>query len=211
MKRTFILLMLMLFFTTILGCLKNETITTDEYENSKLHAPARTTEEIFITEGFKEFNNGNFEEAMTYFEKALDITDNSSYSDAANIGLGWCKININKDDSGIENFLALNDISTSSAIVGLSYSLWKRRIGNDIKFCIEYLESLGINKDIKYIPAYNNMFSDAEVHAILSIAYYWYGNNLFGDLEIKKANLLNKDKPFNLVDEINKEILENGF
>lgn len=211
MRKTFILLMLMIFFTTILGCLKKDSQTLNQEIDEKMNAPARSPEEIFIIEGYKEFDAGNFKAAQLYFEKALNVTEDVNYADSANIGIGWCKINVNKDDSGLENFLELHDISTSPAIVGLAYSLWKRRMGNDIKFCIEYLESLGINKDMKYVPAYNNMLSNAEVHAILAIAYYWYGNNLFGDLEIKKANVLNKNNPYNLVDEVNKEILENGF
>jgi tetratricopeptide (TPR) repeat protein len=113
-----------LFLTVlIIGCGNSQKKDDTTYYEQKLNSPTKNSKALdFYTEGYNEFQNGNYEEAVLNYKKAIEI--DSNYTDAIdNCALSYRKLN-KLDDAEFYYKLSLkklpnNDMAMSN--LGLVY------------------------------------------------------------------------------------------
>jgi tetratricopeptide (TPR) repeat protein len=163
--KNFEILLIFLSLLLIVACGKKTTPTE----------PTPSPKEDYLKEGWQAYENGNFEQAIANFEKALK--DNPQLQEAYN-GLGWSYMKLNKIDKAItafdeaKRFTQENDTSYVSIHVGRGGAYYIKGDIEEAKNSLQKAASI-LEKDEKvWRFEHDKDITEARVYAQLALCYY---------------------------------------
>lgn len=161
----------------------------------------------FNDQGWENIAKGQYDSAITQFNKVLNDNPTDDEKAEANNGVGWAKSHLGALKDGIPWFEKAKDIS-DDAKVGLAAAYIQKASKSDMEIVIDLLyKQLGKeNPQFKYSARRNTGVSDAEVHAMLAYAFAATGNDDSAREQLDYAKELNPDYANTTIDQMAKAI-----
>ncbi|HNX75525.1 MAG TPA: tetratricopeptide repeat protein [Candidatus Rifleibacterium sp.] len=128
--------------------------------------------------GWENITKGQYDSAITQFNKVLNDNPTADEKAEANNGVGWAKSYQGELKDGIAWFEKAKDIS-NDAKVGLAAGYLQKASRSDMEMVVDLLfKQLGKeNEHFAYSARRNTGVSNAEAHAMLAYAYASIGEN----------------------------------
>ncbi len=144
--------------------------------------------------GWENIAKGQYDSAITQFNKVLNDNPTADEKAEANNGIGWAKSYLGELKDGMNWFEAAKDIS-NDAKVGLAAAYLQKASRSDMEMVIDLLfKQLGQeNEHFAYTARRNTGVSNAETHAMLAYAYASVGENDKARDQLEYAKELDPD------------------
>jgi tetratricopeptide (TPR) repeat protein len=157
----------------------------------------------FNDAGWNYMVKGQYESAITQFNKVLADNPTADEKAEANNGIGWAKAKIGKLKDGMQWFAKAIDHS-DDAKVGLAAAYIQMASKTDMEQVVELIyKQLGDENDhFKYTPRRETGISNAEVHAMLGYAFAALGEDEKARTQIEHAKELNPEWENTTIDQL---------
>ncbi len=144
--------------------------------------------------GWENIVKGQYDSAITQFNKVLNDNPTDEEKAEANNGIGWAKSYLGELKDGMTWFEKAKDIS-NDAKVGLAAGYLQKASRSDMEMVIDLLfKQLGKeNEHFAYTARRNTGVSNAETHAMLAYAYASVGENDKARDQLEYAKELDPD------------------
>lgn len=187
-----------IFLTIAAGCLN----VNKSLERASIGQVSST----LIQRAWSQYKKGSLNSAEKDFQRAAILNPESSHE--ASLGAGWCMVRTNRCDEAMASLM--NAEESASRNIGIAYALIQRRSTGDLDEAINILNDFLYSIDEYQLDINKIGIGEASIHAMISLAYLWRGENVEGELHLLKAKQANIHNEY-LVDEIESSIKENGF
>lgn len=133
---------------------------------------------IYIDEGWSEYENKNYNNAINKFNTALSANPDDSQASEAYTGIGWSYLQLHNYDLAINNFdlAETKNKRNQDAYIGELSGLCMRQKEGDFNKAIEAGEIakslIGLNYQFSHYPY--TKYTD--VISLLALSYYYVGN-----------------------------------
>lgn len=145
-----------------------------------------------LEDGWHQLRGGVNDVSIMRFREVLQGAPDTWEEQSAFTGLGWSYANINDPERSIAYFAKVKDKS-NDANVGYAGVLLNRGAEGDYKLALDLLKNIHMdNLDQKFVSENRIDVSDAEVHALTAIAFYYNGDLKNAARQIRKAKDLDK-------------------
>lgn len=161
-----------------------------------------------LEEGWHNLRNGVNDVSVMRFREVLQGAPDTHEETSAFTGLGWAYANMNDAERSIAYFAKVKDKS-SDANVGYAGVLLNRGAAGDYKLALDLLKNIHMdNLDQRYNSEHRLDVSDAEVHALTAIAFYYNGNLREAARQIRKAKDLDRTGANETVNKIHRALID---
>ncbi len=161
----------------------------------------------FNDQGWTNIEKGQYDSAITQFNKVLNDNPTDDEKAEANNGIGWCKAYLGQLKDGMPWFEKAKDIS-DDAKIGLAGAYIQLASRSDMEKVIDLIfKQLGKeNPHFKYVARRNTKVSDAEAHAMLAYAYAATGQDELAREQLDYAKELSPVWAGTTLDQIGKVV-----
>ncbi|KAF1080434.1 MAG: hypothetical protein GQF41_3258 [Candidatus Rifleibacterium amylolyticum] len=161
----------------------------------------------FNDQGWAHIDKGQYDSAITQFNKVLGDNPTDDEKAEANNGIGWCKAYLGQLKDGMPWFEKASAIS-DDAKIGLAGAYIQMASRSDMEKVIDLIfKQLGKeDPHFKYVARRNTKVSDAEAHAMLAYAYAATGHDELAREQLDYAKELSPNWEGTTLDQLGKVV-----
>jgi tetratricopeptide (TPR) repeat protein len=161
-----------------------------------------------LENGWHSLRSGQNDAAIVDFTEIIHASPDRWEETSALAGLGWAYSNINDAERAIGYYKLIED-KTNDGNLGYAAVLLNRGKDGDYAKALKLLKNIHLDSLDQSFYSENNMdISDAEVHALMAIAYYYNGYREDAYAQINKAKDLDVTNANDKVQKIYKALVE---